>query len=139
MCDAQRARGDGNYFGATQAFKQAALALAEGQPKAALDWVSQATPEDVNDRFYYSSLGAAAARALGDGVGARSRLDAVGIDDGAPMHPLTLWLEQRLMLAAEEGRTDAAAIERAEALLAERRTPALLVDRLRRALDSAPR
>jgi len=139
MCDAQRVRDAGNYYGATQAFKQAALALAEGQPKAALDWVSEAVLDDVNDRFYYSSLGAAAARALGDSVGARRRLDAVAIDDGAPMHPLTLWLEQRLMLAAEEGRTDAAAIERAEALLAERRAPALLVDRLRRALDSAPR
>ena len=139
VCDAQRARGDGNYFGATQAFKQATLALAEGQPKAALAWVSEAVPEDVNDRFYQSWLGAAGARALGDKVGARARLDAVGIDDGAPVHPLTLWLEQRLVLAAEEGRSDAAAIERAEALLAERRAPALLADRLRRAIDAAPR
>ena len=95
--------------------------------------------DEIDDRVHHAWIGAAAARALGDTAGAMRRLDAVGADEAAAVHPLVLWLEQRLAVAAEAARADATAVARAEALLAARRVPALLVERLRRALDAAPR
>ncbi len=137
--DAHRASGDEIWFSTNLANKHAALALADGRPGDALALLKGATSDDVDDRFHCAWLGAAAARALGDAAGARRRLDAVGIDEGAPTHPLVCWLAQRLALAADEGRADAPAVERAQALLDQRRVPALLIERLRRALDAVPR
>ncbi|MEP7301106.1 MAG: AAA family ATPase [Caldimonas sp.] len=138
-CDAQRAGGDDVWFTINQATKQATLALAEGRPDDALALLSVGPLDEVDTRFHVAHLGAAAARALGRRDEAKRRLDTVGFDEAAPAHPLTCWLEQRLLLAAEGGASDAAAVARAEALLAEGRVPVLLIERLRRVLATSPR
>ena len=138
-CDAQQqADGDRIWFLSNQATKQAMLALAEGRPADALTLLP-VDDEEVDIRFHVAYLGAAAARALGDSAAARRWLDGVDLDEHAPAHPLACCLEQRLLLAAEEGRSDADAAARAGAMIAEGRVPVLLVERLRRALDAAPR
>ena len=137
--DVHIAGGDSVWFATDMAFKQATLALADGRPADALALLPTTGPDEIDDRVHHAWIGAAAARALGDTEGAMRRLDAVGADEAAAAHPLVLWLEQRLAVAAEAARADATAVARAEALLAARRVPALLVERLRRALDAAPR
>lgn len=140
LCDAQQAGGDATWFNTNQVLKQATLALGEGRPADAAALLGTiAADDDVDDRFHMSHLGAAAARALGDGAQARRWLDTVLIEEAAPSHPLACWLEQRLLLAAAEGRSDAAAAARAAAELDQGRVPVLLVERLRRALEAERR
>ena len=138
LCDVQQAGGDATWFQTNQAIKQATLALAEERPGDALALLASIELDEIDVHFHVAFLGAAAARALGDGADARRRLDLVAFDDAAPMHPMACWLEQRLLLAADEGRIDTAARERAQAQLAGGQVPVLLVDRLRRALGAEP-
>jgi DNA-binding SARP family transcriptional activator len=136
LCEAQKAAGDAIWFSDNHAIKQATLALAEGRPADAMTLLATVDSDEIDIRFHVAYLGAAAARAVGDGVEAQRRLDSVSIDEAAPAHPLACWLEQRLLLAAAQGRRDAAAAACAEAQLADGRVPVLLVERLRRALDA---
>lgn len=138
LCDAQRAGGNAVWFDDNQAVKEARLAIAEGRPAEALARVDRVSTDEVDIRFQCASIGAAAARALGDAADAARRLDSVGFDEAAPAHALACWLEQRLLLAAAEGRHDAAADARTRAELAAGRVPALLVERLQQALDGPP-
>jgi hypothetical protein len=138
LCEAQQARGDDSWFGDNVAQYRAWLALAEGRPADALALLPDKVLVQMDVRFHQAWIGAAAALALGDLADARRRLDAVGVDETPPADALSFFVEQRLLLAAREGRVDAAAAARAEALLAERRVPLLLAPRLRRALEAAP-
>lgn len=135
LCQAQQATGNAIWFDDNHAIKQATLALAEGRPEEAMRQLATVDNDEIDIRFHLAYLGAAAARALGDRAEAQRRLDSVRMDEAAPAHPLACWLEQRLLLAASEGRRDDAAAASAEAQLAEGRVPALLVERLRRALE----
>ena len=137
-CDAQQADGDRIWFLSNQALKQAMLAIAEGRPRDALA-VLPVDDKEVDIRFHVAFLGAAASRALGDRAGAKRWLGQVGLHEHAPVDALARCVEQRLLLAAEEGRSDADATARAESMLAEGRVPVLLVERLRRALEASPR
>jgi DNA-binding SARP family transcriptional activator len=137
-CDAQKAGGEQIWFLSNQAVKQAMLALAEGRPAVALGLLP-VDDEEVDIRFHVAYLGAAAARAMGERPAALRWLERVDLDEHAPAHPLACCLEQRLLLAAELGHCDVDAAARAGVMLAEGRVPALIVGRLRRALDAAPR
>ncbi len=90
-------------------------------------------------RFHVAFLGAAASRAPGEREEAKRWLGQVGLHEHAPVDALARCVEQRLLLAAEEGRSDADATARAESMLAEGRVPVLLIERLRRALETSPR
>lgn len=135
--EAHRARGNDSWFAVNLALNQAMLALGDGRPADALELLPSTGLDEIDARFYRSAIGAEAALALGDTEEARRRIEEVRIDEAAPVRPLVGWLEQRLALAAAVGRADPGAVARAEALLAERRVPALRVERLRRALDAA--
>ena len=137
-CDVYQADGERIWFLSNQAIKQAMLALADGRPADAIGLLP-VTDEEIDVRFHVAYIGAAAARAMGDGAEARRWLDRITLDEQAPAHPLACCMEQRLMLAAEEGRRDAEAVTHAEAMLAEGRVPVLLIERLRSALQTAPR
>lgn len=138
LCDAQDRRTEGNQFAPAQATHQAWLALAEGRPAQALALLPETDSlQQLTDRFACAWIGCAAERALGDRSAAQRRLDKVHIDDDMDATLLVLWLEQRLMLAAETGLRDTAAQARALALLGGRQVPALLVERLQRAVGRA--
>ncbi|MEP7301103.1 MAG: hypothetical protein ABI699_06200, partial [Caldimonas sp.] len=138
LCDAQRASAEGTLFDASQLIKQAWLAQAEGRAADALACLPRADAlQRMEDRFACAWVGGAAARALGDMAEAQRRLDAVDLDAEVALDQLAPWLEQRLALASAEGRVDAPAASRARTLLAERRVPVQMAERLGRALAAA--
>ena len=128
-------QGDGGYLRAPLAAKRAWLQLAEGDPAGALQRLrSLGDVARDEDRLLVAWVSAAAALALGDLECAAGSLAGVDIAADAPTELLALVLEQRLALARARRRDDDAARERAAALLAAGRVPALEAARLRAAL-----
>ena len=140
LCDALKARSEGNIYGARHALKGCWLALLAGDAAKALAGLPGAADlHSIEDHFGCAWIGSAAERQFGDMAAASRRLRAVDMNADVAVDTLVMWLVERLTLSAVEGAPSIAAEANARRLLEAGRVPPLFVPRLERALAGIAR
>ena len=140
LCDALKARGEGNIYGARHALKGCWLALLAGDAAKVLAGLPGAADlHSIEDHFGCAWIGSAAERQFGDMAAASRRLRAVDMNADVAVDTLVMWLVERLTLSAVEGAPSIAAEAHARRLLEAGRVPPLFVPRLERALAGIAR
>lgn len=140
LCDALKANGEGNIYGARHAWKGCWLALLAGDAASALAGLPGAADlHSIEDRFACAWVGSAAERRLGDTAAASRRLHAVDMNADVAIDHLVMWLVERLALSSVDGASSVAVEAHARRLLEAGRVPPVFVPRLERALAGVAR